>query len=161
MNGSLLALSAAMTGYLLLLLIVLLYRDGPDRMVAEISGGAENKAVIRLEVANTGWKKMRGLMHRRTLAQDAGMLFSFRFIRHPVFWMKHTPIPLDILFIAGDGAVVEVHEDRPALSTERIAPRTACRHVIEVNGGFCRIHGILAGDWVVLREASPAATTGT
>jgi uncharacterized membrane protein (UPF0127 family) len=154
-EASLLLYAAALL-YIIVLAAVFLYRDGPDTLAAEVSGEPGQKAVIRLEVANTLWKKMKGLMHRRSLAADAGMLFPFRFIRRPSFWMKNTLIPLDLIVLAADGTIREIREDLAPLSTDRITPRAGCRYIIEVNGGFCRAHGIVPGDAVALKPAGPA-----
>jgi uncharacterized membrane protein (UPF0127 family) len=150
-----LPLYAATPLYIILLAAVFLYRDGPAALAAEVSGATGQKAVIRLEVANTAWKKMKGLMHRESLAADAGMLFGFRFIRRPSFWMKNTLIPLDLIVVAADGTIREIRENLAPRSTDRITPDSDCRYIIEVNGGFCRAHGVVAGDAVILKPAVP------
>jgi uncharacterized membrane protein (UPF0127 family) len=125
---------------------------GPAAATARIATGGNIKADLKLRIANTGWKKMRGLMGEKSLPPDAGMLFSFRFIRRPSFWMKNTHIPLDIIFVGADHRITEIREHCEPLNKEQITPREACRHVIEVNAGFCREKGIRAGDGVRIRR---------
>ncbi|HWG78805.1 MAG TPA: DUF192 domain-containing protein, partial [Stellaceae bacterium] len=63
-----------------------------------------------VELARTPEQQQQGLMFRQSLAADAGMLFDFGDTRPATFWMKNTLIPLDMLFIAADGHVADIHE---------------------------------------------------
>jgi hypothetical protein len=93
----------------------------------------------------------QGLMFRRSLAPDSGMLFDFKTPVNVAMWMKNTFIPLDMLFVDSSGRVVDVHERAVPQSTEIISARTPSRYVIELNGGTAERLGIKPGD----RVASP------
>jgi hypothetical protein len=103
---------------------------------------------IMVELALDDAARERGLMYRTELAADAGMLFSWSSDAPRSFWMKNTCLSLDMLFIANDGFIAGILENVPTLNE---APRgIACpvRHVLEVNAGYCRAHGIKAGQKV-------------
>ncbi|HEY9784648.1 MAG TPA: DUF192 domain-containing protein [Candidatus Obscuribacterales bacterium] len=112
--------------------------------------------VVKLEVALTPQEIERGLMYRTSLAQDAGMVFLFRPPRPINFWMYHTLIPLDMLFVR-DGKIIKIFENVPPCKSEDPrkcptypeGPGLLASEVIEVNGGYCKAHGIKEGDPVV------------
>jgi uncharacterized membrane protein (UPF0127 family) len=103
---------------------------------------------VTLELAQSPEEISQGLMFRASLAEDRGMLFLFEEPRMPSFWMKNTLIPLDIVFLDGDGTVVDVaHDARPC-------PAEPCPHYVsarpalatlELAAGSARAHGIVAG----------------
>ena len=103
-------------------------------------------AAISVEVADTPQEQERGLMHRAHLGDDEGMLFVFRDDATRYFWMKDTPIPLDMVFVNGDGRVVDINYNATPNTEDVYASKEACRYVIEVNGGFCNKHSIRVGD---------------
>jgi uncharacterized protein len=100
---------------------------------------------VVVEVARTDEERRRGLMYRQNLPPDAGMLFLFPEDEIHGFWMKNTLIPLDMIFIRKDGTVAGVVENaEPRTLTQRSVGKES-RHVLEVNGGFARMHGIGEG----------------
>jgi uncharacterized membrane protein (UPF0127 family) len=100
---------------------------------------------VDVEIANTDELRRRGLMYRQNLAPGAGMLFLFQNDEIHQFWMKNTLIPLDMIFIRKDGTVAGVVENaEPKTLTGRSVGKES-RHVLEVNGGFARLHGIGEG----------------
>ncbi len=101
-----------------------------------------------VEMALTPEQQEQGLMYRRTLAANAGMLFVFPETRPQTFWMKNTLIPLDMLFIAADGKIVDIHERAVPLSLANIVSDAPARDVLEVNGGTVARLGIKPGDVV-------------
>jgi len=119
---------------------------GPVARIHARGGDVE----VGLEVADTADAQRRGLMYRSSLPDGRGMLFIFADDRDHEFWMKNTLIPLDMLFIAGDGRVVGIHADATPLSTAPIAAGMPSRFVLEVPGGFAARHGIAPGDRVEL-----------
>lgn len=139
-------LSAAIV--LILIVIGLFRQKGPDRVDAVIRRKDGEEERVHLEVANSLFSKMRGLMGREMLEEDGGMLFSFRFIRRPTFWMLHTPLSLDILFLSGDGTIVDIRACTEPGSLSPISPSEDCRHVLELSGGYCERHGVQLGDMV-------------
>jgi uncharacterized membrane protein (UPF0127 family) len=92
--------------------------------------------------------RARGLMYRTQLDADAGMLFSWKEEEPRSFWMLNTCIPLDMLFIAADGTIVGILEHVPTLNTLPRAIPCAAAHVLEVNAGWTRQHGVVPGQKV-------------
>ena len=103
---------------------------------------------VALEVADTPETRTRGLMYRRELPDGRGMLFVFDKEADQEFWMKNTLIPLDMIFIGGDGRVVGVHANATPLSTATISVGRPSRYVLEIGGGRAAARGIAAGDRV-------------
>ncbi|HEX7968997.1 MAG TPA: DUF192 domain-containing protein [Stellaceae bacterium] len=101
-----------------------------------------------IELARSPEQQQQGLMFRRSLPADAGMLFDFGDTRPASFWMKNTLIPLDMLFIAADGRVADIHERAVPLSEATIQSKVPVRAVLEVNGGTVSRLGIRLGDLV-------------
>jgi uncharacterized protein len=102
-----------------------------------------------IELAETPAEMEQGLMFRRELAPDAGMLFDFKTPTVATMWMRNTLIPLDMLFVAGDGHIVNIHERAVPQSDAIIAAAAPVRAVIELNGGTAARLGIKPGDKVV------------
>lgn len=101
-----------------------------------------------VELALSPEQQEQGLMFRRLLPADAGMLFDFGTTRPAAFWMKNTLIPLDMLFIAPDGHIADIHERAVPLSEATIASKVSVRAVLELNGGTVSRLGIKPGDIV-------------
>lgn len=105
--------------------------------------------VFTVELAVTPEQRAQGLMYRRSMAPDAGMLFDFG--RHPTrasMWMKNTFIPLDMLFIKTDGEIESVAARTVPHSLESISSAGPVRAVLELNGGTAARLGIRPGDRV-------------
>jgi hypothetical protein len=83
------------------------------------------------------------------------MLFVFDGDAPRSFWMKNTPLPLDILFISSQSRVVSIAEDTIPYSLASIASGGPAQYVLEVNSGFTRRHGIEAGSTVTLPPLAP------
>ncbi len=103
---------------------------------------------INVEIADSPDEWRYGLMNRASLPQDAGMLFVFEDDEPRYFWMDNTLIPLDMIFIASDLTIINIHENATPLSRDIIASSGPCRYVLEVNGGLCAANGIDVGDHV-------------
>lgn len=102
-----------------------------------------------VEVADTFARRAQGLMHRESLAPDAGMLFLFEEVQPLSFWMKNTLIPLDMLFIAPDGRIINIHERTKPLDLGSYRSAEPAIAVLEINGGISAFLGIQAGDRVI------------
>jgi uncharacterized membrane protein (UPF0127 family) len=101
-----------------------------------------------IELALNDVERARGLMFRDKLGPYEGMLFDF-YQEAPVsFWMKNTLIPLDMVFIAGDGTIRHIHANAVPLSTDTVPSEYPVRAVLEINGGSARLLGIKPGDKV-------------
>jgi uncharacterized membrane protein (UPF0127 family) len=91
----------------------------------------------------------RGLMFRKHLAADAGMLFAFDAPIVARMWMHDTLIPLDMLFVAGDGRIVNIAEHARPMSDAVISAAAPVRAVIELPSGTAARLGIKPGDRVL------------
>lgn len=100
---------------------------------------------ISIEIADTPSLRERGLMHRKILGKDDGMLFQFPEKRNLSFWMQNTYIPLDIAFINDNGGIIQISEMNP-LSTRLVTAKIPCRYALEVNRGWFRENDIGEGD---------------
>ena len=104
--------------------------------------------VFTVEVVANDADRAKGLMFRKELPEGRGMLFDFQRDQEIAMWMKNTYIPLDMIFIAGDGRIRRIAENTEPLS-ERIIPSGGpVRGVLEVIGGTARKLGIAPGDRV-------------
>ena len=109
---------------------------------------ASREIKFDVEMATTDAERAHGLMYRKQLGAYEGMLFDF-FKEMPVsFWMKNTLIPLDMVFIAGDGTIKHVHANAVPMSTDTIPSQYPVRAVLEINGGSAALLGIKPGDKV-------------
>lgn len=110
--------------------------------------GTEEKARFQLELAVRPHEQTRGLMFRREMKDDWGMLFVYPDDEILSFWMKNTYIPLDMVFIDGGGTVVGVVTAEPLTLNPRSVGKPS-RYVLELNAGTAKRLGIEAG--VVMR----------
>jgi uncharacterized membrane protein (UPF0127 family) len=114
------------------------------RVVVETSAGARH--AVTVELARTPEEQAQGLMWRRSLPADAGMLFVFEQSDRHAFWMRNTLIPLDLIFVGDDGRVVGIVERAEPLTTAPRDPGVPARYVLEVNGGWAAARGVRPGD---------------
>ncbi len=118
--------------------------DRSPRVVFEGAGGI--KARFRVELADTAEKRRMGLMYRTELGADEGMLFVFPQERNQSFWMKNTPLSLDIIFMDARRRVVGIIHDTVPFSTRSVSVGVPSRYVLEVRAGVARRSGIATGD---------------
>jgi uncharacterized protein len=104
---------------------------------------------FKVEIAETAEQMTQGLMFRRGLAADAGMLFDYKQPTAATMWMRNTLIPLDMLFVDARGRIVNIHQRAVPQSLDVIAAAAPVRAVIELNGGTAARLGIEPGDRVV------------
>ena len=109
-----------------------------------------------VELATNDDERSRGLMFRKELPEGRGMLFDFSREQPVSFWMHNTFIPLDMIFIRGDGRILHIAENTEPLSDRLIPSGGPVRAVLEVIGGTARKLGIAPGD----RVESPIFGTG-
>jgi len=102
-----------------------------------------------VEVATTPGQMEQGLMFRRSLAPEAGMIFDFKTPSMATMWMKNTLIPLDMLFVDAQGRIVNIHERAVPQSLDTISAAAPVRGVVELNGGTAARLGIRPGDRVL------------
>jgi uncharacterized membrane protein (UPF0127 family) len=109
-----------------------------------------NPVRVSVEIADTHEKRALGLMYRRDLPALHGMLFLFPHQEPLSFWMKNTPLPLDIIFIDTTRTIVGIAQNTTPFSEKMLPSGKPAQFVLEVNGGFCQRHGIAVGDRVQL-----------
>jgi len=119
--------------------------EGRDKLEIITSSGSHSFIV---EVASSQEARSRGLMFRREMAANAGMLFDYGYEQPVAMWMKNTYIPLDMLFIAKDGRVVNTIERAVPHSLQALPSARPVRAVLEVVAGTVSRLGIKAGDIV-------------
>ena len=103
---------------------------------------------FHVEVVREEKDRNRGLMYRRHMAADHGMLFDYDPPVDIAFWMKNTYIPLDIIFIGADGRIIRIEENATPFSLTHIPSGGPARGVLEINGGLSAKLGIGPGDLV-------------
>ena len=101
-----------------------------------------------VEIADTPSKREMGLQYRRDLAADRGMIFLFPTQSQQSFWMKNTPLPLDMIFINRERKIVGIVEQTVPFSLDPRSVTAPSQFVLEINGGLAKRHGIKAGDAV-------------
>jgi uncharacterized membrane protein (UPF0127 family) len=134
-----------------LALFGLLVAAGPVRPAALQTLEIASKSgvhVFSVEMADNDADRAKGLMFRRELPEGRGMLFDFQRDQDVSFWMENTYIPLDMIFIRGDGRILRIAENTEPLSTRIIPSGGPVRAVLEVIGGTARKLGIAPGDRV-------------
>jgi uncharacterized membrane protein (UPF0127 family) len=109
--------------------------------VAQLNAGMH---LIRAEVVSDPGTRAQGLMHRKSLAQNAGMLFIFDEHAPQCMWMKNTLIPLSVAFIDDNGAIVNIADMEPHSETSHCATRPV-RYALEMNRGWFAARGVKPG----------------
>jgi len=105
-------------------------------------------ATFTVELAVSADQRAQGLMNRKEMAADRGMLFDFGLTRRVAMWMKNTYLPLDMLFIRADGTIARVAADTVPQSEAIIDSREPVHFVLELNAGTAAKLGIGPGDRV-------------
>jgi hypothetical protein len=111
-----------------------------------VTGNGEH--VFQVEVANTVDQRAKGLMYRRFMPDDRGMLFEFETNAPVAFWMKNTYISLDMVFISPNGTVTRIAPNAEPLSEDVVPSGGPCIGVLEINGGVAAKIGLAVGDRV-------------
>jgi uncharacterized membrane protein (UPF0127 family) len=126
---------------LLTLALLSLPAYAQDMPVVQLNAGMH---LIRAEVAAEFGTRMRGLMYRASMPQNAGMLFIFDESTQHCMWMKNTLIPLSVAFIDEKGAITNIEDMKPQTEDSHCASRAA-RYALEMNRGWFAAHGIKPG----------------
>lgn len=116
-----------------------------NEIVAVTSTG---RHVFTIEWARTPPEREKGLMGRESMAADHGMLFDFGAEQSVDFWMKNTPLSLDMVFIDGDGKVRRIEARTKPFSLDIIPGGAPVRYVLEVVGGESERIGLAPGDTI-------------
>jgi uncharacterized protein len=123
-------------------------KESPEEMVV-VTDGAGTRHSINVEMAVTPQKREKGLMFRRALAANAGMLFIFPKDQVVDFWMKDTILPLDMIFIREDGIVASIARDEAPFSLVNTFSAGPVVATLEVPAGTAARFGLKQGDMVV------------
>jgi uncharacterized membrane protein (UPF0127 family) len=122
------------------------------KVIVEGTGGPVE---LNVEVAETDAQRMYGLMFSGPLPDTEGMVFVFPSTAEHGFWMKNTPISLDMVFLGEDRSVTGIYEMAVPFSTAPMGVRAPSRYVLEVRGGWARRHGVHKGTRVRFEGVVP------
>jgi len=117
-------------------------QEGPQHLGSiKINAGMH---VLQVEVARSPRERETGLMFRRSMGTNEGMLFVFEQPGVQCFWMKNTLLPLSVAFVADDGTVVNVDDMKPQTLDSHCSTKPV-RYVLEMNDGWFAKRGVKAG----------------
>ncbi len=131
---------------------------GDGRARVPLASGAR---VLQVEIADTPEESARGLMFRKELPRDAGMLFVFEEPRRAGFWMRNTLVPLSIAFLSEDGVVLEIRDMQPLDETSVVSASASVKFAVEANQGWFERNGVRPGDRFAVDAALAAARNGS
>ncbi|MBI1937372.1 MAG: DUF192 domain-containing protein [Ignavibacteriales bacterium] len=121
-----------------------------ELVFANSNGGTISK--IDIEIADDDTQRQVGLMMRRNMKLDQGMLFLFEEETYQSFWMKNTILPLDIIYVNSQKEIVTIYKNAKPYSEESLPSSKPAQYVVEVNAGYTDQFGINEGDKVVWRR---------
>lgn len=130
-----------------LLAATLAWADEPQLNLPRVRIGA-GLHQIDAQVAASPVQRMTGLMHRKEMPANEGMLFVFEQPGQQCFWMKNTLLPLSVAFVADDGAIVNIEEMQPQTENSHCS-KAPVRYVLEMNKGWFAKKGIKPGTKLV------------
>jgi uncharacterized membrane protein (UPF0127 family) len=122
---------------------VSLIAEVPDTAILITATG---RHTFTVEIADTPEERSSGLMHRREMADDQGMLFDFGNEQELGFWMSNTYLSLDMIFVRADGTILSIAADTKPLSEKRVPSNGNARFVLEVVAGTARRLELKPGD---------------
>ena len=103
---------------------------------------------IKIELADSPEEQEQGMMFRKEMPADTGMLFTFPDEAPRSFWMANTYLSLDIIYVNASKEIVSIARNAPPLSTESIPSEKPAKYVIEVPAGYTDTNGIIEGQKV-------------
>lgn len=129
-----------------LLFWVFLYISAGSNIFAAASLSSKDLNLETIELADTSYKQMLGLMHREKLCEQCAMLFVYTYPARQSFWMKNTKISLDIIFIDEIGKIISIHENTEPLNTaKRYSAGSSYYYVLETKAGFANKNNLSPG----------------
>lgn len=128
----------------LFVIILIIFIFNPLKMQTKSTKVKIGNTTVNAEIADTPYKKMRGLMFRKSLGEREGMLFPFSEEDYYGFWMMNMSIPIDILWIGKDKKVVDIVKDvQPCgLSCQSYKPKEKAMYVLELKANFTERHKV-------------------
>lgn len=139
-------------GYLVGMLLAMVIYPAHAAGGIELSAGIHR---IEAEVADTNDTRAEGLMYRRQMPVNHGMLFVFPEVATHCMWMRNTSIPLSVAFVDDKGAIINIAEMQPESEENHCASKPA-RYALEMNTGWFRTRGIVPGMRISGVERAPA-----
>lgn len=118
-----------------------------SELTIHTAGGKTYPFTIELALDNA--QRERGLMFRKQMDANHGMLFDFGMERQVAMWMENTVLALDMVFIRTDGTISHIRENAVPFSRDIIDSRGPVKYVLELNAGRTRALGIKVGDKVI------------
>lgn len=125
-------------------------QSAPGRRTVAIMRDREQLASLSLELADTTFRRARGLMGRASLEGIDGMLFVYPWPRITRIWMANTHMPLDALFVDRSGIIVKIAADLQPLSKQWVSSEKPVKWVLEIASGQAAALGLLVGDRLAL-----------
>lgn len=150
MNSSLLKYSALISLGVLTSSIVACKEDSPSRNVSQVEIKFKKEGELKLikvandslvasldiEIADDDYQTQTGLMYRKSMAANHGMLFIFPDTDYRSFYMKNTEIPLDIIYISQDRTIVSIQKNAKPMDETSLPSEGPAKYVLEVNAGL-------------------------
>lgn len=115
-----------------------------------IINSQNKKLMLRVELALTEEEKSKGLMNRKSLDKNNGMLFIFDYERNQNFWMKNTYLPLSIAYIDKNGIIREIYNMKPLDTSVTYPSKYPSLYALEVNQGWFAENKIIRGNKVII-----------
>ena len=131
--------------------------DTAPLITAYITTGSGAKHRFQLELAETPERRAKGLMYRKSLPADGGMLFVWPDIAMRLFWMKDTPLSLDILFFDKAGKLVYLHPEAIPFSQDTISSIRPVKYVVEIRAKTADRLGLNTNSRLLFEGPLPAA----
>jgi len=120
-----------------------------DKEPLAVQTAAGKMLNFTVEIASTNEQRQYGLMYRKEMPENAGMLFDFGQSRRVTMWMENTILPLDMLFVDSTGTIRNIKQNAVPYSEDIIDSMTEVKYVIELNAGVTAKLGIKPGDKVM------------
>ena len=107
---------------------------------------------LELEIADDDYQRETGLMYRKSMEQDRGMLFVFDNEQPRGFYMKNTYIPLDLIFLSSHNKIVSIAKDAKPEDLSTIPSNVPAQYVLEINAGLSDLWNLQVGDSLILKK---------
>ncbi len=117
-----------------------------------ISPDSGSQVKIDIQIANTEFDRQLGLMFRKSMGENQGMLFIFPDVQVRSFWMRNTEIPLDMIFIDPSKTILNIAKNTTPYADISYTSSGPAKYVLEVKGGFADRHNISSGDKLAWTE---------
>ena len=105
------------------------------QIVCSVNVGNKNAKELSLEIADNEQKRSYGLMNRKNMKPNSGMLFIWRDSQIRNFWMKNTHFNIDLFFLNNQGEIIEIYKNAKAFDETNIKSKEKVKYVLEMNAG--------------------------